>query len=73
MKRLTKFQQQEQQLAAEHKQQTEQSAATEFATVEKLLRHDALHTPVPPEVAHRLQDSVKKLPAKKPWWRRLVG
>ena len=72
MKSQSKLQAQEQQQATENKQSVQQTG-TEFATVEEMLRHDALHTPVPPEVARRLQDSVQKLPEKKPWWRRLVG
>ena len=64
--------QQEQQLSAGH--QTQQHSAREFGTVEELLRHDALHTTVPPAIAHRLQESIGSLPpAPRPWWRRLLG
>ena len=63
----------EQQLAAAQ-QQRQQAAAFEFATPEEMLRHDALHTPVPPSIAHRLQDSVSQLPAPpRSWWRRIFG
>jgi len=64
------------------KQQEEQHALTaqesqtgrEFATVEDMLRHDALHTPVPPAIEHRLAESVEQLPAPpRPWWRRFLG
>ncbi len=55
-------------------QKTQAEPAREFRSVEEMLRHDALHTPVPPTVAVRLQESVEKeglQPA--PWWRRLFG
>lgn len=55
-----------------HGQKQEQSAALEFPSVEQMLRHDALHTPVPPAVAARLEQSIAQLPApSRPWWRRL--
>ena len=38
----------------------EQAKVHEFASVEEMLRHDALHTPVPPAIAHRLQESIRK-------------
>ena len=60
---------QEQTLAA-----TQQNQPLEFATPEEMLRHDALHTPVPPTVAFRLQDSIGKTnPKPLSWWRRLMG
>jgi hypothetical protein len=37
-----------------------------------MLRHDARHTPVPPKIAHRLQESLGPSPTR-PWWRRLFG
>ncbi len=49
-------------------------AAQEFQTVEELLRHDALHTPVPPSIEHRLQASLEQNPIPpRPWWRRWLG
>ena len=44
----------------------------EFASAEEMLRHDALHTPVPPTIAHRLQASLghAPAPASPSWWRR---
>jgi len=55
-------------------QQTQQASAREFATPEEVLRHDALHTPVPPTIAQRLQESISKGPARaRPWWKRLLG
>jgi len=52
----------------------QKSAEREFATAEELLRHDALHTPVPPGIARRLQDSLdKEQPSPpQPWWRRFL-
>jgi len=64
-------QQNQQQTSAQHFQE---STAREFATVEDMLRHDCLHTPVPPSMAHRLQASLDQLPApQRSWWRRLFG
>jgi hypothetical protein len=58
-----------------YNQQQAQPATLEFETVEELLRHDALHTPVPPVIARRLEDSVTQLPQapRRSWWRRLLG
>ena len=75
MKRQTKLTQKEQEQLAAEQQQTQSAAAQEFASVEEMLRHDALHTPVPPTIEHRLEESVKDLPpaAARGWWRRLLG
>ncbi len=49
-------------------------AAREFSSVEEMLRHDAMHTPVPPEIAPRLQKSTGSAPSSKPGWlRRFFG
>ena len=73
MKHQSKLsQEQQQQHAAE--QQTQQSGPREFASAEELLRYDAAHTTVPPEIAQRLQKSTGNLPGPKPaWWKRLFG
>ncbi len=73
MKRQTKLTQQEQeQHAAE--QHAQQQTAHEFASPEEMLRHDALHTPVPPAIAHKLQQSLAEVPAPpRAWWRRWFG
>jgi hypothetical protein len=71
MKHHTKLtpQEQAQLQAAEH--QNQQETPREFATAEEMLRHDALHTPVPPAIAHRLQTSIAKLPPPaRSWWQR---
>jgi len=75
MKRESKLTPQEQQQLAAEQQQTQSSAAQEFASVEEMLRHDALQTPVPPNIANRLEESVKQLPppSLRPWWRRFFG
>jgi hypothetical protein len=66
--------QQEQAQPQTSAEQTQRSAAQEFATPEDLLRHDALHTPVPPTIAHRLAESISKETAQpQSWWRRLFG
>ena len=67
-------QQQEQAQQQAGAEQTQQASAQEFATPEELLRHDALHTPVPPNIAHRLAESLgKTAPRPQSWWRRLFG
>ena len=66
--KLTPREQQQEQAGAQ--QQAEQRGAREFANVEEMLLHDAMHTPVPPNIARRLRDSVANLPQKS-WWQRL--
>jgi len=76
MQRQTKLNSEEQAQAQQQTgaQQTQQPAVREFATPEEMLRHDALHTQVPPTVAHRLRESIAKNPPPAPsWWRRLLG
>jgi hypothetical protein len=50
-------------------------AAKEFATSDELLRFDAAHTGVPPEIAERLKKSAAALPppTRRSWWRNLFG
>ncbi len=70
--KLSAEQQQSPQVGAE--QQTQAQPAREFASAEELLRYDAAHTPVPPDIARRLQKSAGDLPAPKTnWWQRLFG
>jgi len=53
-------------------QETQQQSTREFGSPEEMLRHDALHTPVPPAIAHRLQESIGRTPPPSPaWWRKL--
>jgi hypothetical protein len=75
MKRETKLTEQEQEQLAAGREQMQSSSAREFASVEELLRHDALHTPVPPNIPYRLEASVKELPpaSSRAWWRRFFG
>ena len=75
MKRESKLTQKEQEQLAAEQQQTQSPSAREFASVEEMLRHDALHTLVPPTVASRLEESVKQLPpaSSRAWWRRFFG
>lgn len=64
--------QQEQQTSA--RQEAQQQSGCEFASVEEMLRHDALHTPVPPAIATCLVESTAQLPPPpRSWWRRLFG
>ena len=69
-KKLNSEQQQEQIVA----QQTTQSTAQEFSTVEELLRHDAGQVSAPAGIAERLQKSSASFPKpSRPWWQRLFG
>jgi len=72
MKQQSKLSPEQQQRASE--QQAQSPAAREFASAEELLRYDADHTAVPPEIAQRLQISSAGLAAPKvPWWKRWLG
>ena len=75
MKRETKLTQHEQEQLAAAQQLTQSSSPQEFASVEEMLRHDALHMPVPPTIAHRLEESISQLPppAGRAWWHRFFG
>ena len=76
MKRQTRLntgQKADQETRVSQTQQTGETAR-EFATAEELLRHDALRTPVPPAIAHRLKESLGPLPPpSSPWWRKFFG
>lgn len=55
------------------RQQSQRPPAQEFMAVEDLLRHDAAQTPVPPNVAGRLRESLAREPRPAAsWWRRLL-
>jgi hypothetical protein len=71
--KLTSLHKTEEQQQAAAQQQTQETSAVEFGTVEEMLRHDALHTPVPPNVATRLQKSIGPAAASPAWWRRFFG
>ena len=71
MKRQTKLTSQEQEQLAETGLQ--KSAAREFTSAEELLREDAGQINVPPAIAERLSQSIKKEPKPtQSWWRRLM-
>ncbi|HEX4122671.1 MAG TPA: hypothetical protein VH619_18815 [Verrucomicrobiae bacterium] len=54
--------------------QTVKTTPQQFENVEQLLRYDAAQTPVPPEIASRLNRSVEQSPPpRRPWWRRIFG
>jgi hypothetical protein len=73
MKHHSKLTSQEKQ-QIEAAQQTRQEGEREFATVDEMLRHDALHTPVPPAIGHRLQKALGAAPpGARPWWKRFLG
>jgi hypothetical protein len=75
MKRQTKLTPREQEQLAATQEQTQSSSPQEFASVEEMIRHDTLNTPVPPTIAHRLADSISQLPPPpaRGWWRRFFG
>jgi hypothetical protein len=74
MKHQTKLSEEQQSRQVGTEQQTQQSAAREFANAEEMLRYDAAHTPVPPAIAQRLQKSTGDLPQPKlVWWKHLFG
>lgn len=54
-------------------EQNTQPAPLEFLTPEEMLRHDAIHTPVPPSIEKRLRASAAPLAPVRPWWRKLFG
>jgi len=53
----------------------QQKRSLEFANVEEMFRHDALHTPVPPAIEVRLKKSIEEIPPAPPasWWKRILG
>jgi hypothetical protein len=72
MKRQTKFDSEEH--VESQAGESVQATVREFKTAEEMLRHDALHTPVPPTIAHRLEESIgPPSPRAQPWWRRWFG
>ena len=74
MKRQIKLTSQENQQLHAAELHSLKPSATEFASVEAMLRHDAMHTPVPPTIAHRLQESIGQTqPPAQSWWRRFFG
>jgi hypothetical protein len=55
-------------------QSAQQQAAVEFANTEAMLRHDASQAEVPPAVAERLRESIKReAPPPQTWWQRWFG
>jgi hypothetical protein len=74
MKRQIKLTSQEQTEIHAAAEQTSSATPLEFASPELMLRHDAMHTPVPPGIAQRLQKSLSsELPADRSWWQRWFG
>ena len=64
----------DEQQAAASTHQSQQSAGLDFATPEEMLRHDALHTAMPPNLPYRLRDSLGGTPSPRgSWWKRLFG
>jgi hypothetical protein len=55
------------------REHTTQSQPLEFPSVDEMLRHDALHTPVPPGIERRVRDSLGEEAKPQAWWRRWFG
>jgi hypothetical protein len=72
MKHQTKLSQKSEHVA---EQQTQSNRAKEFASSDELLRFDAAHTVVPPEIARRLQKTAAEIssPAARSWWKNIFG
>ena len=69
-KKLNQAQQEQSTIGQQHQQGLER----QFESVEQLLRHDALHTPLPPRIAQRLRESLAgSVPPPRAWWRRFFG
>lgn len=60
-------------LRHQSQQFSQTSGPLEFASPDEMLRHDALHTPVPPAVENRVRASVASEKPRQSWWRRLFG
>jgi hypothetical protein len=76
MKREFRFRKSEEEKQQEtaRQEQSQQQGPREFNTVEEMLRHDSLLTPVPPSIGHKLNESIRAEPRPpRPWWRRLFG
>lgn len=63
-------------IEAQAQAQAQQNFSTaqplEFAHADQLLRHDSMHTPVPPSLAVRLTQSIGPVrPKPRTWWQRL--
>ena len=59
-----------------HVEQTAHAhAAREFSNSDEVLRFDAEHTTVPPEIAERLKKSAAAIPPppRTGWWQRFFG
>jgi hypothetical protein len=70
MKQHSKLSQKQEHVA---EQTAHAHAAKEFSNSDELLRFDAAHTEVPPEIAARLQKSAANLPPPASWWKRFFG
>jgi hypothetical protein len=74
MKHQNRFSSRQQEQQEQHVAERKSQVVQEFASVEEMLRHDALHTPVPPAIAKRLQASTDTIaPPSRSWWRRFFG
>ena len=70
-----KLNQHQHEQAHQHQQSASDTQVLEFPSAVEALRYDAAQTAVPPQVAERLQESIKRepRPVGSSWWRRLLG
>ena len=71
-RRLNSQEQAQEQTQASTNLEAAKRESIEFDSTEEMLRHDAIHTPVPPAISYRLQQSISHLPPPpRSWWQRL--
>ncbi|MGA2244637.1 MAG: hypothetical protein ABSH48_06555 [Verrucomicrobiota bacterium] len=75
MKNRSKLSQEQQQNEQQSAAQETRQQSREFATTEEMLRFDAGHLEVPPQIAERLKESISAIapPPRRSWWRNLFG
>jgi hypothetical protein len=67
----SKLQHQRVEETTEHKQTAQQQAGREFASVDEMIRYDALQNPPPAELANRVAETVASLPKPaRSWWQK---
>lgn len=57
----------------QHQHQQQGAAGIQFDSVEAMLRADRANTVPPASLGARLDAALIEQPARKPWWRRLLG
>jgi hypothetical protein len=65
--------QKQESISENQQEETTQSQAKEFSTVEELLRDDLAQTAVPPNIAERLNQSIAQAPKPQSWWKQFFS